>query len=74
MRQNVRVSGFGGQGIVLAGYLLGKAAAIHDGREAVLTRSYGPEARGGSCAAQVSIDDEPIEYPYFVQTDCLVAM
>jgi 2-oxoglutarate ferredoxin oxidoreductase subunit gamma len=73
-RQDVRLSGFGGQGIVLAGYLLGKAAAIHAGREAVFTQSYGPEARGGACAAHVSIADEPIEYPYFEDADCLVAM
>jgi 2-oxoglutarate ferredoxin oxidoreductase subunit gamma len=74
VRQDVRLSGFGGQGMVLAGYLLGKAAAIHGGREAAFTQSYGPEARGGACAAQVSIDDEPIEYPHFDQADCLVAM
>jgi 2-oxoglutarate ferredoxin oxidoreductase subunit gamma len=74
VRQNVRLSGFGGQGIILAGYLLGKAAAIYGGREAVFTQSYGPEARGGACAAQVSIDDEPITYPHFDHADILVAM
>ncbi len=63
MRQEVRLAGFGGQGIILAGYLLGKAAALYGGKEAVLTQSYGPEARGGACAAELLISDETIDYP-----------
>lgn len=59
---------------MLAGYLLGKAAAIHGGLEAVFTQSYGPEARGGACAAQISISDEPIGYPHFDHADYLVAL
>jgi 2-oxoglutarate ferredoxin oxidoreductase subunit gamma len=63
MRKEVRLAGFGGQGIILAGYVLGKAAALYDGKEAIFTQSYGPEARGGSCAAEVVISEEPIGYP-----------
>lgn len=74
MRQDVRLAGFGGQGIILAGYILGKAGGLYAGREAVFTQSYGPEARGGACAAQVSISDSPIEYPHFELADLLVAM
>lgn len=59
----MRLGGFGGQGIILAGYILGKAAALHDGKEAIFTQSYGPEARGGACSASLVIDDEPIDYP-----------
>ncbi|MCS7171897.1 MAG: hypothetical protein N0A24_00510 [Armatimonadetes bacterium] len=46
MRREVRLSGFGGQGIVLARYILGKAAAVYEGLKATLVQSYGPEARG----------------------------
>jgi len=62
-RVEVRLSGFGGQGIVLAGYILGKAAALYDRKNASFTPSYGPESRGGSCAAEVVIDDQRIDYP-----------
>ena len=60
VENEVLISGFGGQGIVLAGSILGKAAAIYDQRHATLTQSYGPEARGGSCSAQIVISDEEI--------------
>ena len=55
MRTEVRLAGFGGQGIVLAGYILGKAASIFAGKDAVMTQSYGPEARGGACTSNVVI-------------------
>ncbi|MGQ9458865.1 MAG: 2-oxoacid:acceptor oxidoreductase family protein [Anaerolineae bacterium] len=73
-RREVQISGFGGQGIVLAGYILGKAATIYDGMEATLTQSYGPESRGGACSAQVVLADEPIHYPHLIQPQVLVAM
>lgn len=47
MRKEIRISGFGGQGVVLAGYIMGKAFSLYQGLEAVMTQSYGPEARGG---------------------------
>jgi 2-oxoglutarate ferredoxin oxidoreductase subunit gamma len=66
-RKEVRIAGFGGQGVVLAGSIIGKAAAIHDKGFATLTQSYGPESRGGSCKAEVVISDTPVEYPYVVR-------
>jgi 2-oxoglutarate ferredoxin oxidoreductase subunit gamma len=73
-RREVRFSGFGGQGIVLAGKILGKAAAIHDSKYATFTQSYGPEARGGACAAEVIINDQPIHHPHIVDPEVLVVM
>jgi 2-oxoglutarate ferredoxin oxidoreductase subunit gamma len=70
----VLLTGFGGQGVVLAGHILGKAAAIHDGREATLIQAYGPEARGGATLVQVTISSEPILYPYIESADAVVCM
>jgi len=74
MTQRVLLTGFGGQGVVLAGHILGKAAAIHDGREATLIQAYGPEARGGATLVQVVISAEPILYPYIESADAIVCM
>ncbi|OGL17784.1 MAG: hypothetical protein A3G97_01510 [Candidatus Rokubacteria bacterium RIFCSPLOWO2_12_FULL_69_21] len=74
MRQEVRLAGYGGHGIVLAGQLLGKAAAIYDGKEAVFTQSYGPEARGGASSADLVISDGPVDYPLVSRPNFLVAM
>jgi 2-oxoglutarate ferredoxin oxidoreductase subunit gamma len=70
----IRIGGYGGQGIVLAGMLLGKAASIYDGKEAVFTQSYGPEARGGASNCDVIISSEPVDYPLVVQPDVLVVL
>jgi 2-oxoglutarate ferredoxin oxidoreductase subunit gamma len=70
----IRIAGFGGQGVILAGMVIGKAAAIYDGKFATLTQSFGPEARGSACSAQLIVSDEPILYPYFAQPDILVVM
>jgi 2-oxoglutarate ferredoxin oxidoreductase subunit gamma len=74
VKQEIRLAGFGGQGIILAGYVLGRAAAIYSGKEAVLTQSYGPEARGGACAAELVISDGPIAYPLVTRPDFVVCM
>jgi len=74
MRTEIRISGYGGQGVVLAGYILGKAIALHSGLEAVMTQSYGPEARGGASSANVVISDEPVDYPFVLHPDILVAL
>ena len=68
------ITGFGGQGIILAGNILGKAATLYDRRHATLIQSYGPEARGGACAAQVVISGEEIEYPYVETPGLLICM
>ncbi len=62
-RYEIRLGGLGGQGIVLAGVILGTAAAIFDGKNATQTQSYGPEARGGACKSEVVISDKEIDYP-----------
>ncbi|MHC1580481.1 MAG: 2-oxoacid:ferredoxin oxidoreductase subunit gamma [Methanopyraceae archaeon] len=74
MKREVRISGFGGQGIVLAGVVLGRAAAVYEEYNAVQTQSYGPEARGGASRSDVIISDEEIMYPYVREPDYLVAM
>jgi len=73
-RQEIVFTGFGGQGIVLAGRILGKAVVLGDHRESTLVQAYGPEARGGACSAQVIIADEAIHYPYVRRPDVLVCM
>jgi 2-oxoglutarate ferredoxin oxidoreductase subunit gamma len=74
MKNDVVITGFGGQGIVLAGRVLGNSAALGDDKESTLVQSYGPESRGGACSAQVIISDNPIHYPYIRTSDILVAM
>ncbi|HIQ39500.1 MAG TPA: 2-oxoacid:ferredoxin oxidoreductase subunit gamma [Methanothermococcus okinawensis] len=74
MRKEVRISGFGGQGIVLAGVILGRSAALYDGKNAVQTQSYGPEARGGASKSEVVISEEEIDYPKVIKPDILVCM
>ena len=73
-RKEIRLTGFGGQGIILSGYIVGKAAAIHDKKQATFTQSYGPESRGGACSAQVIIADELISYPHLIDPSILVVM
>ncbi|MCK4693905.1 MAG: 2-oxoacid:acceptor oxidoreductase family protein, partial [Anaerolineales bacterium] len=74
MRSEMRFAGFGGQGIISAGIISGRAAALYDGKHAVLTQSYGPEARGGACNANVIIAEDQIAYPEVVSPDLLVIM
>jgi 2-oxoglutarate ferredoxin oxidoreductase subunit gamma len=73
-RYDVRLSGSGGQGLILAGKILAEAAAIYDGRNAVQTQSYGPEARGGASKAEVVIKDGEIDYPKAMDLDVLLSL
>jgi 2-oxoglutarate ferredoxin oxidoreductase subunit gamma len=73
-RIEVRFAGFGGQGVILAGTVLGKAIVIYDGKNASLTQSYGPESRGGSCHCDLVVSDSKIDYPEILQEDYLIAM
>jgi 2-oxoglutarate ferredoxin oxidoreductase subunit gamma len=73
-RREIRITGYGGQGIILTGYIFGKAAAINDGLHATMTQSFGPEARGSACSASLVIDEEEIAYPYLRSTNLLVAL
>lgn len=73
-RTNMRLSGFGGQGIILAGVIIAKAAVEQDGIYATQTQSYGVESRGGACVANVVLSSEKIDYPEPEELDVLVAM
>ena len=74
MRNEVRFSGFGGQGIILSAVILGRAAVMYDNKFAVQTQVYGPEARGGASMSAVIIDDAPILYPKVAIPDIYVIM
>ncbi len=73
MRKEIRISGFGGQGVALAGFVLGKALSLSEGLEVVMTQSYGPEARGGASSANLVVADKGINYPLVQNADVLVA-
>ena len=70
----IKLTGFGGQGIILSGQIIGEAAAIHDRKNSTFTQSYGPEARGGAACAEVIISDSRVGYPFVNTPDILVAM
>ncbi|MDY6792050.1 MAG: 2-oxoacid:acceptor oxidoreductase family protein [Thermodesulfobacteriota bacterium] len=72
--QEIIITGFGGQGIILSGNILGKAATLFEKKNATLIQSYGPEARGGACAAQVVVSTEAIEYPYIEKPHIIICM
>ncbi|MFN2165785.1 MAG: 2-oxoacid:acceptor oxidoreductase family protein, partial [Anaerolineae bacterium] len=73
-RTEVQLGGFGGQGIISAGKIIGQAAAIFDGLEASFTQSYGPEARGGSAGSQVVIASEAIHHPHITEPTSSIIM
>lgn len=70
----IRIAGFGGQGVILSAIIIGKAASIFQNGFATMTQAFGPEARGGSSSAQVILSDLPVLYPYVTQPDILVVM
>ncbi len=74
MRLEIRVAGFGGQGIIRAGLIVAMAASIHSDKNAVQTQSYGPESRGGACKSEVVISDEDIDFPKITEPDVLITM
>ncbi len=73
-RYEIRLSGTGGQGLVLAGLILAEAAGIYEGKYVVQTVSYGPAARGGTSRADVVVSDQEIDYPKAMGLDLLLAM
>ena len=73
-RKEIRIAGFGGQGVILSGNIVGKAASIYDDGFAALTQSYGPESRGGSCRAEVVVSDKPVDYPYVVDPEVVIIL
>ena len=68
----IRIAGFGGQGVILSAIVIGKAGCIYEDGYSTMTQAFGPEARGGACSAQVILSNEPILYPYVTQADILV--
>ena len=73
MKQELRLSGTGGQGLILAGIILAEAALL-DGKLAIQSQSYGPEARGGASKSEVIISEEAIYFPKVTKPDLLLAM
>ncbi len=73
-RYEIRLSGSGGQGLILMGIILAEAIGIYDGKYVAQTQSYGPEARGGSSKSEIIVSDEEIDYPKAISLDLLLAM
>jgi 2-oxoglutarate ferredoxin oxidoreductase subunit gamma len=73
-RTEIKIGGFGGQGVILSGYIIGRAAAIYDDKHATMIQAFGPEARGSSCSAQVIVSPEPIAYPYLTSPQIMIIM
>jgi 2-oxoglutarate ferredoxin oxidoreductase subunit gamma len=73
-RTEIRITGFGGQGVILAGIVLGHAVAVHEGKKAVQTQSYGAETRGGAARAEVVVSDEKVDYPKVISADITITM
>lgn len=73
-RTEIRLAGSGGQGIIMTAIVIAEAAGVHEGRRVSQTQSYGPEARGGTCKAEVVISNDPIDYPHVSRPDFLLAM
>lgn len=70
----IRVAGFGGQGVILCASVIGKAKCIFESGFSTMTQVFGPEARGGACSAQIVLSDSPVLYPYVTRPDILVVM
>jgi 2-oxoglutarate ferredoxin oxidoreductase subunit gamma len=73
-RYEIRFSGSGGQGLILAGVIFAEAAAIYDGKNAVQSQSYGPEARGGASKSEVIISEKSIDFPKATSIDLMLAL
>ncbi|HUK42817.1 MAG TPA: 2-oxoacid:acceptor oxidoreductase family protein, partial [Candidatus Bathyarchaeia archaeon] len=65
----IRIAGFGGQGVILSAIVIGKAGCIFQNGYSTMTQNFGPEARGGACSAQVILSDSPVLYPYVTRPD-----
>ncbi len=74
MKTEIRIAGTGGMGVVLIGVILGHAAVVYGGLEAVQSQSYGSEARGTSAKSEVIVSNQPISYPKVRSSDYLIAM
>ena len=73
-RTEIRITGFGGQGVVLSGFIIGRACAINAGKHATMIQSFGPEARGSACSATLTVSDTEVLYPYIARPDIFAVM
>ncbi|MBY8993437.1 MAG: 2-oxoacid:acceptor oxidoreductase family protein [Candidatus Heimdallarchaeota archaeon] len=73
-RHEIRICGFGGQGIALAGKILGSAVSFIEKKNSVTTQSYGPESRGGASASNVVISDDIVDFPYVTEPEIFICM
>ena len=73
-RIEIRITGFGGQGVVLSGYIIGRACAVNSGQHATMIQSFGPEARGSACSATLAVSDTEVLYPYVYRPDIFMVM
>ena len=73
-RTEIRITGFGGQGVVLAGHIIGHACAVNGGMHATMIQSFGPEARGSACSTTVAVSETEVLYPYIDRPDIFVVM
>ena len=74
MRTEIKIGGYGGQGVILSGYIIGRAATIFDTKYATMMQAFGPEARGSACSAQIVVSAEPITYPVVTSPDVMILM
>ena len=74
MLKEIRIAGFGGQGVILAAHVIGRAVALYQNGYATMTQNYGPEARGGAASAALVLSDEPVLFPYVTKVEILVVM
>ncbi len=72
--KEIRFAGFGGQGIIKSGIILGKAVSIYDNNFATMNQSFGPEARGGACSSTLLVSEAKVLYPYVTKTNFFIAM
>ncbi|HVN49620.1 MAG TPA: 2-oxoacid:acceptor oxidoreductase family protein [Bacteroidota bacterium] len=73
-RTEIKIGGFGGQGVILSGYIIGRAACIFDTKHATMIQAFGPEARGSATSAQIIVSDEQVTYPYITAPNLMVLM
>ena len=73
-RTEIRITGFGGQGVVLSGHIIGHACAVNAGQHATMIQSFGPEARGSACSTTLAVSDSEVLYPYITRPDIFVVM
>jgi 2-oxoglutarate ferredoxin oxidoreductase subunit gamma len=73
-RTEIRITGFGGQGVVLSGHIIGHACAVNAGEHATMIQSFGPEARGSACSSTLVVSDSEVLYPYIHRPDVFIVM